>query len=153
MSLLRYIEIKSGYGDRGPAWIGRVVLSRTKTTVYFNGRAFRKSYGQGISANYFDVETGEEVWISGIKKNGRDRRGAGGGRVLVEAAALAEYLTIRKLKALDRAHHEVTDAIVATDIAKFTAAENPLEDAVKLTQEEIRLAHQWLERQQQNVSA
>ena len=78
MTLLRYIEIKSGYGDRGPAWIGRVVLSRTKTTVYFNGRAFRKSYGQGISANYFEVETGEEVWISGIKKNGRDRRGGGG---------------------------------------------------------------------------
>jgi hypothetical protein len=70
MSMLRYIELKSGHGDSGPAWIGRVKLSRSKTTVCFNGRALKKANGGGISGNYFDLESGEEFWISGIKKNG-----------------------------------------------------------------------------------
>jgi hypothetical protein len=26
-----------------------------------------------LKANYFDVETGEEYWISGCKRNGEDR--------------------------------------------------------------------------------
>jgi hypothetical protein len=124
MSILRYIELKSGYGDSGPAWIARVSLSRSKTTVYFNGRALKKAKGGGISGNYFDVESGEEFWISGIKRNGEDRHWAGSGQVLVEAAAVAEYLSLRNLQVLDRKRYEVTESIVATDIAKFKELEN-----------------------------
>lgn len=124
MSILRYLELKSGYGDSGPAWIARVSLSRSKTTVYFNGRALKKAKGGGISGNYFDVESGEEFWISGVKKNGEDRHWAGSGKVLVEAAAVAEYLSLRNLQVLDRKHYEVTESIVETDIAKFKELEN-----------------------------
>jgi hypothetical protein len=38
------------------------------------------------------METGESFWVSGVKKNGEDHHRAGGGKVLVEAAALSEYL-------------------------------------------------------------
>ncbi len=124
MSMLRYIELKSGYGDCGPAWIARVRLSRSKTTVYFNGRALKKAKGGGVSGNYFDVESGEEFWISGIKKNGEDRHWAGSGLILVEARVVEEYLAARNLVALDRKQYEVTDSIIQTDIAKFKEFEN-----------------------------
>ena len=77
MSKLRYIELKSGFQDNGPAWVGRVSLSRSRTTVYFNGRAFKKAKGGGVSDNYFDIESGEEYWVSGVKRNGEDRHWAG----------------------------------------------------------------------------
>ncbi len=124
MSMLRYIEFKSGYGDRGPAWIARVKLSKSKTTVYFNGRALKKAAGGGVSGNYVDLESGDEFWISGVKKNGGDRHWAGSGIVLVEAAAVEEYLALRKLQALDRKSHEVTDQIIQTDVSKFKDIEN-----------------------------
>jgi hypothetical protein len=88
MSMLRYIELKSGYGDSGPAWIAKVKLSRSKTTVYFNGCALKKAKGGGISGNYFDLESGEEFWISGIKKNGEDRHWAGPGSFSSKRALL-----------------------------------------------------------------
>lgn len=124
MSMLRYIELKSGFHDNGPAWIGRIALSRSRTTVYFNGRALKRAKGGGISGNYFDIESGEEYWISGIKRNGEDRHWAGSGRILVEASAVDEYLAVRKLPSLDPARYEITHSIVQTDIAKFREIEN-----------------------------
>lgn len=123
-TMLRYIELKTGFGDSGPAWIGRVTLSRSKTTVYFNGRALKRAKGGGISGNYFDVESGDEYWVSGVKKNGQDRHWAGSGRVLVEASAVEEYLALRNLAVLDPAHYEISHSIVQTDIAKFRNIEN-----------------------------
>jgi len=124
MSMLRYIELKSGSKGNGPAWIGRVSLSRTKTTVYFNGRALKRVKGGGISSNYFDIVTGEAFWVSGIKKNGEDRHWAGSGHVLIEAAAVPEYLALRNLKTLDGSRYKITESIVQTDIAKFKEIEN-----------------------------
>jgi len=77
--MIRYIELKTGYNDNGPAWIGRVQVSRSGQTVYFNGRAFKRR-GGGASGNHFDVETGDNYWISGVKKDGRDRHWAGSGK-------------------------------------------------------------------------
>ena len=71
-----YIERKSGHHDDGPARIGRVSFSQTGRTIYYKGRSFRSLKGSGIGANYFDVETGEEYWISGPKRNGEDRHWA-----------------------------------------------------------------------------
>lgn len=124
MSTLRYIELKSGFGGNGPAWIARVRLSKSKTTVYFNGRALKKAKGGGVSGNYFDVESGEEYWISGVKKNGEDRHWAGSGHVLVEAAAVDEYLSLRSLQTLDMKCYKITGSIVQTDIEKFKKLEN-----------------------------
>lgn len=67
-----YIESKAR-GLTGPARIGRVTFSKTGRTLYYRGRSFRSLKGSGLKANYYDVETGEEYWISGPKKDGSDR--------------------------------------------------------------------------------
>jgi len=121
-TILRYIELKSGYSDNGPAWIGRVQLSRSSRTVYFNGKAFKR--GGGIGANHFEMETGEEYWVSGIKKNGRDRHWAGTGKITIEAAAVEEYLQIIGAKELDRTRFVVSNAVKPTDINKLHAIQN-----------------------------
>ena len=66
-----YIEDKSD-GLSGPARIGRVRFSQTGKTLYYGGRTFRSMKGAGFKANYRDVGTGAEFWISGCKKRGGD---------------------------------------------------------------------------------
>lgn len=38
---LMYIELKTGYSDDGPAWIGYVKTSKSKKTIYFNNMLFK----------------------------------------------------------------------------------------------------------------
>ena len=121
--MLRYIELKTGYNDNGPAWIGYVKVSRSGHTVYFNGKAFKRTT-QGASSNYYDIETREHYWISGIKKNGRDRHWAGSGKIVVEAAAVDEYLALSSAKKLDPARFAVSHDIQPTDPARFHDIEN-----------------------------
>ena len=89
---LIYVELKSGGADRGLAWIGIAGASKTGATLYSNGKAFKSLKGSGIAANYFDIETGEEYWISGVKMNNRDRHWAGGGNILIDKPAIKSYL-------------------------------------------------------------
>lgn len=86
-----YIELKTGYSDNGPAWIGKVTFSKTGKTIYFNGQAFKRIKGSGISGNYFDIETGDEYWISGIKKDSQNRHWAGSGKISIEEDVVDEY--------------------------------------------------------------
>jgi hypothetical protein len=74
--------------------------------------------------NYIDMETGESFWVSGVKKNGEDRHWAGSGKVLVEAAAVSEYLATIKAKSLDTARCEITESIVETDIERLSRLAN-----------------------------
>ncbi len=69
---IMYIESK-GDGLTGPARIGWVTFSKTGATVRYAGREYRSLKGHGFKANYFDVETGEQYWISGCKRDGTDR--------------------------------------------------------------------------------
>ena len=71
-SRIMYMESKAD-GLTGPARIGRVELSKRGRTLYYRGRAFQSLKGSGYKANYYDVETGEELWISGPRKDGIDR--------------------------------------------------------------------------------
>lgn len=120
--MLKYIELKSGQADKGPAWIARVVLSRSKTTVYFGTKALRRA--SGISGSHRDIETSEEYWVSGVKKDGNDRHWAGSGKVAIEASAVAEYLqTIGKTQ-LDQAKFVVIDDLPVPDPARFHHLEN-----------------------------
>ena len=96
---IKYIELKTGYNDDGPAWIGRVKESKSGRTIYFNDHAFQRY--NGISGNYFDVETGEEYWISGIKKNGSDRHWAGHGKIIIDRKVVPEYLSMADKTAID----------------------------------------------------
>jgi hypothetical protein len=67
-----YIEYK-GEGLHGSARIGRVTFSRTGATLYYSGREFGRLGGHGFKANYRDVNSGEEYWISGPRRDGADR--------------------------------------------------------------------------------
>lgn len=96
---LKYIELKTGYHDDGPAWIGKVMLSKSGRMVYFNDHGFHRCIG--ISGNYYDVETGEEYWISSVKKNGQDRHWAGKGKICVALNALEDYLSATDSTTLD----------------------------------------------------
>jgi hypothetical protein len=104
---IKYVELKSGYADNGPAWIGRVKNSKTGNTVYFNNKAFRRHVGVG--ANYYDVETLEEYWISNVKKDGTDRHWAGSGKVMIDRKIISDYLSIIGEKQLNRSRFEVVE--------------------------------------------
>jgi hypothetical protein len=83
---IMYIENKGGHivkrysytdqliegGLTGPARIGRVTFSKTKATLYYQGRSLQSLKGGGFKSNYYDIETGEHFWISGPKRNGCD---------------------------------------------------------------------------------
>lgn len=89
---LMYIELKTGYSDDGPAWIGYVKTSKAKKTFYFNDHAFQKHNGN--YANYIDIENGEEYWISGLKKKESNRHWAGRGIIMIDRRAVNAYLTL-----------------------------------------------------------
>ena len=67
-----YIECKAD-GLTGAARIGRVSLSKTGSTLYYAGRSFQSLKGLGFKSNCRDIETGEEYWISGPRRDGNDR--------------------------------------------------------------------------------
>ena len=92
MLVLKYIELKTGYNDNGPAWIARVKVSKSGRTIYFDGRALKQ--GAVCAGNFVDIETRETFWVSGVKRDGTDRHWAGSGKIFVEAAAVEEYLAI-----------------------------------------------------------
>jgi hypothetical protein len=91
-----YIEYK-GDGLVGPARIGRVTFSKTGKTIHYQDKRFKSLKGGGFKSNYYDVESGEEYWISGPGKDGQDRLYAGGAPVEIDEDIREEYWTkIRK---------------------------------------------------------
>ncbi len=104
---LMYIELKTGYSDDGPAWIGYVKTSKTKKTIYFNDHAFQKQIG--TYSNYIDMENGDEYWISGLKKKESNRHWAGGGKIMIDRRAVKEYLSFIEEKNLPSNLFEVVD--------------------------------------------
>jgi hypothetical protein len=123
--VLKYIELKTGYNDDGPAWIGRVRVSKSRRTIYFNGRALKQGV-RGPAGNYYDLKTGEIFWVSGVKRNGPDRHWAGSGKVSIEVAAISEYLSRVGRTELDRSRFIVANDIRETDPADFVELENKL---------------------------
>jgi len=96
---ITYIERKAG-NLTGPARIGRVTYSKTGATMYYRGKEFRSLKGAGFKANYYDVETGEEYWISGPRKDGNDALYATNSPTEIDDDVCAEYWTqIRKRQA------------------------------------------------------
>ncbi|MGI2033154.1 1-deoxy-D-xylulose-5-phosphate synthase [Rhizobium panacihumi] len=100
---IMYIENKSA-GLNGPATIGRVVFSKTGKSISYYGRTFQSLKGSGLKANYFDIETLEPFWISGPRKDGKDRLYSDSAvPVDIDAEVAEEYwLQIRGSRAADR---------------------------------------------------
>ena len=95
---LMYVENKSEAGDRGEARIGWVTFSKTGRSIYYDDRCLQCIKGGG-AGNYFDAETGDEYWISGVKKAGTNRHWAGGGDIQIDDDARPNT---RRLLALER---------------------------------------------------
>ena len=72
MNITRIMWIERKDGLAGPARIGRVTFSKSRKSIHYQGRTFHTLAGRGFKANYADGETGEEYWISGCHKDGRD---------------------------------------------------------------------------------
>ncbi len=148
-SEIKYIELKSGYNDDGPAWIGKVEFSKSGQTIYFNDRAFK---GNG-HASCFDIETKKSYWITGIKKDGQNRHWAGTGKIMIDRLVVDDYLKLKDWPTLDLNKFELVD-IAKTDKQRFTAIENGSIDSVdtankypdlkKLSIEELKTEIQYL---------
>jgi len=91
-SRVMYIEYK-GDGLVGPARIGRVTYSKTGSTLYYKDKAFQSLKGSGFKANFFDVKTGEQYWISGPRKDGADALYATNTTTEIDEDAREEYWT------------------------------------------------------------
>lgn len=90
-SRIMYIENKSSGLAGGEARIGRVTFSKSGSTLYYRGREFRTLKGTGFKSNYVDVESGEEYWISGPKKNGQDRLYGESAAIAIDDDVREEY--------------------------------------------------------------
>ena len=117
-----YIENKSE-GHSGSAWIGFVEFSKSGQTVYFDNKALKKLKTTGISGNHFDIETGEEYWISGVKKNGEDRHKFGGGKIMLDENCVEEYLRFINIEQVDEIKFILVE-IEKTDKNRFNEKEN-----------------------------
>lgn len=105
-SRLMYVELKSGFNDDGPAWIGMASFSKTGRIIYFNGQAFQ---GGRIGGNHHEMESGKIYWISGVKKDGADRHWAGSGKIKIDKAVISEYLAIIKKDELPKNKFEIVE--------------------------------------------
>lgn len=86
-----YVELKSGFSDDGPAWIGYVDRSKTGRTLLFHGRRLQRIKDGGSAGNHVDMDTGEEFWVSSVKRDRHERQRAAGGDVEIDADAAEEY--------------------------------------------------------------
>jgi hypothetical protein len=123
MPLLKYIELKTGFSDDGPAWIAHVTTSRSGRTVYFDGKALKQAPGL-IDGTHYDLGTGDEYWVTGVKKCGTNRHWAGSGKILVERAAVSDLLKLLGEPELDDARFVISDEIRRTDAREFVDLEN-----------------------------
>lgn len=121
-SEIKYIELKTGHN--GPAWIGLVSYSKSGRTIYFNGKAFQRIGSDRMIGNYYDIETGEEYWISGAKKNMSDRHRFGSGKIMLEDRVVMDYLKIIGKETLDKSGFEVVSVDQKIPIERITELEN-----------------------------
>lgn len=119
-----YIELKSGFSNSGPAWIGEVDYSKSGSTIYFNDMALKKLKIPNVGANHFDIETGEDYWISGVKKNGQDRHQFGSGKVMIDQDCIEDYLKLVDFNIIDNKYFEIIEINKSFDKSRFNNLEN-----------------------------
>lgn len=117
-SEIKYIELKTNYNHNGPAWIALVFFSKSGKTMYFNGKAFQRIGSDRMRGNFYDIETIEEYWFSGVKKNMKDRHQFGNGKIHVEERILSNYLKILNCEKLDSSKFELCKLIEEIPIEK-----------------------------------
>lgn len=128
---LTYIELKTGYSENGPAWIGLVEFSKSGQTLYFDNKALKKHKIPSSNSNHYDIETGNEYWVSGVKKNGQDRHWAGNGKIMIDKNSIADYLSFINAKELNSTKFQIIE-FKKTDKVRISKIENAV-----LTDEEF----------------
>jgi len=121
---IKYIELKTGFNHNGPAFIGLISFSKSGKTLYFNRKAFQRIGSDRMRGNYYDIESGDEYWISGVKKNQSDRHIYGNGKVFVEKRILNEYIKIINYQNLNTKLYEIVEIEEEIPISKFNEMEN-----------------------------
>jgi hypothetical protein len=72
-----FVQLKSGYDtDKGPAWISVVRFNRTWHTARWHEKTLRRRPGL-FDANFLDVQSEEQYWISGPRRDRGDTRYSG----------------------------------------------------------------------------
>jgi hypothetical protein len=89
-----YVESKGAPMDGAHARIGWVTFSKSGSTVYYRDKVLAKA-PRGISGNFFDTETSDEYWISGVKKRGSNAHYAEPVKIVIDDDALEEYKKIK----------------------------------------------------------
>ena len=90
-----YLENKDGMLDGTQARIGWVDFSKTGRTIYYKGRSLIAIGGRGVRGNFMDEASGEEFWISGVKKRGSNAHPSESAVPVVDDDAREEYERIR----------------------------------------------------------
>jgi len=88
-----YIERKAG-SLVGYAFIGRVTFSKTGRTIYYKDKVFQSLKGAGFKSNYIEINSNEDYWISGPKRDGSDRLYNERVPVSIDADVWEEYWTV-----------------------------------------------------------
>jgi hypothetical protein len=119
--IVKYIEHKPAeHTDHGKAWIAHVWPSSSGKTLYSNNIALKRFSGN--DCNHFDLVTGEEYWVSGVKKRGSNRHWAGGGPIQIEQSLVEWYDEHVKYK--DFCELIVIPDLPKPDISRFNSMEN-----------------------------
>ena len=85
------------------------------------GKESRSLKGAGFKANYYDVETGEQYWISAPRKDGSDALYATNIPTEIDADVSDEYWTeIRKRRAISQ-----TETLAERDIRRSRRVRHP----------------------------
>ena len=76
----------------------------------------------GYDSNNFDLMSGEDYWVSGVKKNGSNRHWNGGGPIYIEKSLVEWYEAYVHQKDFNGLIE--TPDLAKLDISKFNAIEN-----------------------------
>lgn len=101
---IMFIDCKTG-NLNGFGRIGRVTYSKSGATLFYKGQSFRSLKGRGAKANFVDIESGENYWISGPKMRGDDRFCGARGTFIDEDVRVEYWTTIRRLPHRSKESH------------------------------------------------
>jgi hypothetical protein len=94
---IMYIESKAE-GLVGPARIGRVYFNKTGCTLRYAEEEFQSLKGSGFKSNYYEINTGDQYWISGPRRDGADRLYVSNIPVEIDEEVREEYWTMIRKK-------------------------------------------------------
>lgn len=72
------------------------IFRRLEKHYTIKGEKFKSLKGMGFKSNYYDVDTGDEFWISGPRKDKNDRLYGGNKGVTIDDDVLVEYKELIK---------------------------------------------------------